>query len=365
MASNKNQHFVPRCYLRSFTKDGANSAINIFNVDHRRFIEGAPVKNQCSRDYFYGEDLFIERALQPVEGRYANVLKEILEPGYQLTDEHKYFLLDFWLLQQQRTEASAKLTADRVAAFSSTASLPDDYVSPDFKECVLLGLKAYSLNRHAVQDLQGCLVKNTSSVPFITSDDPAIHTNRWYLSRHGAQGHTSFGLSHSGALVMLPLSPEVLFLGYDGDVYSVKRSNRWAVVKDDKDVKAFNQHQFLNCNSNVFVRGTAYQESILDDYLEIAPFRLTSKFQTGRLKMVKDDGKTRTFTKFPSEGDLQEGEYMVYTQSRHARPISWPKIIQLRFNGTAYTNGSLERFIRKAQAQIKGGAGYKKVRISK
>jgi len=54
MATNKNQHFVPRCYLRPFTLDSANVAINLFNIDRMKFVERAPVKHQCSRDYFYG-----------------------------------------------------------------------------------------------------------------------------------------------------------------------------------------------------------------------------------------------------------------------------------------------------------------------
>jgi hypothetical protein len=48
MASNKNQHFVPRCYLRAFTCNGENRMINLFNIDRRVCIEGAPVKHQCS-----------------------------------------------------------------------------------------------------------------------------------------------------------------------------------------------------------------------------------------------------------------------------------------------------------------------------
>ena len=31
-----------------------NVAINLFNIDRMKFVERAPVKHQCSRDYFYG-----------------------------------------------------------------------------------------------------------------------------------------------------------------------------------------------------------------------------------------------------------------------------------------------------------------------
>ena len=92
MATNKNQHFVPRCYLRPFTLDSANVAINLFNIDRMKFVERAPVKHQCSRDYFYGEDPALEKALQAEEGLYAAAARDILTPDYTLTDTHRAVL---------------------------------------------------------------------------------------------------------------------------------------------------------------------------------------------------------------------------------------------------------------------------------
>ncbi|WP_394365145.1 DUF4238 domain-containing protein [Paraburkholderia kirstenboschensis] len=67
--SNKNQHFVPRCYLKAFTRDEGNATIKIFNIDRRKFIPTAPVKNQCSGSYFYGDDPKLEEAIQSCEGQ--------------------------------------------------------------------------------------------------------------------------------------------------------------------------------------------------------------------------------------------------------------------------------------------------------
>ncbi|WP_353958780.1 DUF4238 domain-containing protein [Zwartia vadi] len=69
MATNKNQHFVPRCHLRPFTKDESDASINVFNLDRRKLIPNAPVKNQCSRDYFYGRDDRLEMAIQSLESK--------------------------------------------------------------------------------------------------------------------------------------------------------------------------------------------------------------------------------------------------------------------------------------------------------
>jgi hypothetical protein len=107
MASNKNQHFVPRCYLAPFTHDAAGKAINLLNIDRRKAVQGAPVKGQCSGNYFYGEDLVLERAMQQFEGQYAGRLRAILTPKYRLLPEDESMLRRFWLLQYMRTEAAS------------------------------------------------------------------------------------------------------------------------------------------------------------------------------------------------------------------------------------------------------------------
>ena len=84
MATNKNQHFVPRCYLRQFTSNGANRAINLYNIDRDKFVEHAPVKSQCSGDYFYGKNSQLEKAIQSVEDAYGYTIHKLLQPGYVL-----------------------------------------------------------------------------------------------------------------------------------------------------------------------------------------------------------------------------------------------------------------------------------------
>lgn len=108
VATNKNQHFVPRCYLKAFTKDGENLAINLLNLDRQRAIPAAPVKNQCSGDYFYGQDDRLETAIRSVEGSYGNTVARIHAPGYQLTDTDRSVLRTFMLFQHLRTEAASR-----------------------------------------------------------------------------------------------------------------------------------------------------------------------------------------------------------------------------------------------------------------
>lgn len=124
MATNKNQHFVPRCYLKAFTRDEGNATIKLFNLDRQRFIPTAPVKNQCSGSYFYGEDPRLENAIQACENQYASLLRSIRESGYRLDDDDKWFLRFFWLVQHLRTEAASKRSVEMAAAASSVIGAP-------------------------------------------------------------------------------------------------------------------------------------------------------------------------------------------------------------------------------------------------
>jgi hypothetical protein len=81
MADNKNQHFVPRIHLRPFTVNGDGLAINLFNLDRMKAIPNAPVRNQCSGDYFYGQNKLLENAINFIEDPYGPIVRHLSEGG--------------------------------------------------------------------------------------------------------------------------------------------------------------------------------------------------------------------------------------------------------------------------------------------
>ena len=50
-----------------------------YNIDKKKIIPKAAVKNQCSKDYFYGQDDELEQAIQLVESGYAAIFKKYSE----------------------------------------------------------------------------------------------------------------------------------------------------------------------------------------------------------------------------------------------------------------------------------------------
>jgi hypothetical protein len=103
MPENKLQHYVPKCHLRPFFSGNEGAAINLYSVGSDRLILSAPMKDQCARDYFYGKDKRLERALQDPEGSYATVVAKAAAEPTSIDAEDLAILREFALLQSFRT----------------------------------------------------------------------------------------------------------------------------------------------------------------------------------------------------------------------------------------------------------------------
>lgn len=343
MATNKNQHFVPRCYLKPFTVNGENAAINLYNIDRNRLIRGAPVKNQCSRDYFYGQDARLEAAIQSVESAYGIVLREILRPGYSLTQEHCYVLRIFWMLQNVRTEAASKRSVEMT---DEALGGLDPSFGFEIKEAVQSAMHAFAESMEVVSDLKVCLIKNITDVPFITSDDPAILANRWYLENSKTKG-MSFGMRDAGALLLLPLSPKIYCICYDPDVYSIANEKGWGIARHKSDVEALNELQLLHCRANLFLGGEEYAAGLgafVMKYQEQRPptrhlinYAVFDGVENGHHKRYRVVDKAE----FDNHTDG-----MMHCQTVHPRPSAWPSFLLRKNKGVAYYNGTGVGYIR-------------------
>lgn len=346
MATNKNQHYVPKCYLKAFTQNSEGKAINVYNIDRKKCIPMAPVKNQCSRDYFYGKDEKLENAIQFIERSYATTLKELIHLNQQISEKHKVILKRFWLLQYLRTEASSKRTIEMSNGLGEVAGISDEEFNMGVKDAVLLAMKTYADCMDNVDDLKICLIRNKTKLPFITSDDPAILTNRWHLNDDRTR-FRSFGIRTCGNLLFLPLSPKIMCLAYDGDVYNITRKNGWASISNTNDLKSFNQLQFLNCRANIFLKDIQHASFVNESFEEVHSSRPASRHRINYAVLDYSDKDYSRYKVVEPGSDEDSGEAMMHSETIHFRPTSWPSIIRWRPNGTVYTNGTGMGYFRK------------------
>lgn len=350
MATNKNQHFVPRCHLQPFTLNEGDAAINVFNLDHARFFPNAPVKNQCSGDYFYGKDELLETAIRKVEGAYGGVVREVRKPGQALLEEHRTILRRFWLLQYLRTEAASRRSVEMASDLDAVAGIEALSFKFDIRQAVQLAMRTYAESMIAIDDLKVCLIRNRTRVPFVTSDDPAVLTNRWYIEDPRISGR-SFGLQASGLLALLPLTPRILCLAYDGDVYSVAHERGWADVRRDHDVRFLNQHQILNCFANLYLHDLAYADG-LEAQVEAAKSRRLKTRHA--VHIAVKDRVEGDFSRYrvvsPAEAQASGESALLHSETLHSKPTGWPAILRWRSPGAVYTNGTGIKYVRRAYA---------------
>lgn len=360
MPSNKNQHFVPRCHLRPFTKDGAKQAINLFNIDRVQFVENAALKSQCSRDYFYGTDQLLENALRAMEDGYGRLMLEIVNPTYRLLDAHRVLLRRFWLLQHLRTEAVSLRIIEMQEAVRATLGPSLEEFGSTIREAVVMAMQIFAKEMEIVDDLKVCLIRNRTGMSFVTSDNPAVMTNRWYLTDRRTQG-ASPGLHSAGALMLLPLSPRILCLMYDGDIYSVPHTDGWVEVKHKADIRAFNQHQFLNCLSNIYFRDWDSREGIHQDFNAVASSRPAARHQIHYAVYEGDEGQWETFRVVNRPGRPSDGRGLIRSAIITAKPTTWPRQVGWRAKGAAYWNGTGVGYIRHGTICRQRSVGFKKV----
>ena len=357
MATNKNQHFVPRCYLKAFTQGGENLAINLLNLDRQRTIPAAPVKNQCSGDYFYGQDDLLENLIQSVESGYATTVARIHAPCHQLTDADRSMLRTFMLFQHLRTEAASRRSVEMLAGMEHIigTSLPD--FKPSIKEAVQFAMRAFSEEMHLFNDLKVCLVRNKTSCPFVTSDDPAVIANRWHEEDSRVR-HKSPGLMASGTSMFLPLSPRTMCVAYDGDVYSMPHKSGWTEVRRESDVDAFNELQFLNARANVYFRDWNDSDWVRSSFLSVQGRRLDCRH---RVTYAVLDGTNEEYKRYRvvnrSDAEAHQ-EAIIHTQVVSPTPSRWPTQLQWRAKGSVFTNGTGAGYIRAAQTQFRRTGGY-------
>ena len=255
----KNHHFVPKFYFRMFSKD--QKSICVLNRATGQAYFRAPLKNQASKDWFYGNDE-AETALGQIEGHASAAFKRLLEsrdPG-GLDEETVTWILGHITLQRARTQAArdaGQPLADRFtqlemeAAIGSAEGVTEEQRAEMLAAVPLIQadpVAAQGLEMHvalenclSLVDLLPVFLVNRTNRPFIFGDSPSVFYNA-YLREVKLRG--VLGFETPGLLVFLPLGEQLSLMLVDTGAYRLRgaRDNR-ILVRDLTDVAAVNKLQ--------------------------------------------------------------------------------------------------------------------------
>jgi Protein of unknown function (DUF4238) len=351
MPAQKNQHFVPRCALKPFTLNGEGAAINVFNLTRQRAIQNAPTKGQCARDYLYGKDLRAEQKLMELEGQYARIART-LSAGGALPEVDKEWLRLFICIQMQRTEHAIKRLRQWSEHMANAAfrNHPDRKPIDTRTDAHLMRLSMRSGIKAAnyATDLKVAILRNLTSVDFVTCDHPAVLTNRFYIQR---LNDNRFGMANVGVILLLPLSPRLCAVCYDGAAYSIANASGTPFVDlhRQSDVSALNEFQYLNAGHNIYFSRWHDRDSVALAFTHVAEER--SKATPLATVFIRDDafpGEELYRTATPEE-EAASKEEIIATGFQYPKPSFWPSQFRIRSKPTMFSNGSVVGYVRKAE----------------
>ncbi|CDQ21222.1 hypothetical protein BN982_03588 [Halobacillus karajensis] len=326
MGQKSRQHYVPKFYLRNFSE--TDKSISTFNITNSKYIQNASIKDMCQKNNFYGDDKVVEEFLdKEIERKASAIIRRIIEtksiPNIDKEFEYYEHLIAFLLVSEARNLRSAD-SADNMADFLAKEMMKEhpgmkDIDLDEFKikikqaanQNIGIALESIPL----VLDLKPVLINQKTPRSFITSDNPLIRYNSFYIGRkyHGR----GFGYVTRGLQLFCPISPTQCLLLYDGLVYDIPN------IKDDvitinraREVDSLNELFYLNAYNNVF-----FNQKIKEDYIKKFTFKNRGTSKISDLK--REVGSFKSME--------EDGQLISVTQNRVTKKISLPWITQSEF----------------------------------
>lgn len=250
MGEKKYNHYVPRFYLANFS--GSKKFIDKCMISSGKIIRGASTDSTGGENYLYGKDGLIEDAFTNLEGQWATIIKNVIKTEQIPTDPESYqHLLHFIVLSDVRTLAKANNTLDfwgeqyRVMATilkeNGRMDIPDEVIESITAEAPipnLMGLQEDIFLVDCCGDLHLALIKNISSLPFITSDHPSNKYNQLLISERCCR---AFGYGQMGIQIFLPISPKLCLVLFDPVPYRLHFYDKEKfIINDPKIVRSIN-----------------------------------------------------------------------------------------------------------------------------
>lgn len=264
----KKQHFVPKCYLDEFTDPNTppdqEPYLWVFSKDGKKKKKRAPA-NTFTQNHLYtiefnGEkDFSIETNLSKIEGKFAEVMKEIKKKKPLSDHEHAHLCI-FVAAQLQRTlrfkrnqEGFMHQLIDHGTQISLAHGVKDSEQVKEWKEAKkdihklqLMESLPFLANIIKQMNIAFLCSPDIKKHPFLSSDEPCILFNpdlQW-------QRFYGPGFAQQNVQLTLPLSPEITVLfswsNYHGygllKASDVENLNRMARGHCDKE--------FISCSPN-------------------------------------------------------------------------------------------------------------------
>ena len=263
MADRKQNHYVPRFYMKRFGSTGRS--IHLLNTTSMKAVPDASIAKQCQRKNLYNSGLedalsklesFIASEIYRADG-YAQVTTELWrlfvatqyvrvprksDPGTKFMEA----VADYWLEWQLENNSEIR---DRDTSYTITGNSIE----------MLLGALPSLLS--SMRGLKARVV-SIESPRFILGDKPVVLYNQYCEQ---VEHYAGLGSNRSGVQLFMPLSPKEYLLLYDGQIYDYVKSQEVTYA----DVETLNMLQIVQSESNVYFSSWADREQLISHTREV------------------------------------------------------------------------------------------------
>ncbi|RYZ61568.1 MAG: DUF4238 domain-containing protein [Chitinophagaceae bacterium] len=293
----KNQHYIPKFYLRNFSFNGNQKQIGLFNIENEVFIRTAKLKTQGSKNFFYGYDGVVEDSLANIEGHLSGVLKDIISNRSLPTKGGlKHFeLLLFVTITDLRNpvkiesmKASFSEMRRQLLTIDPKADVEKLVPNPSHEHLVRTFLSGSVEMAEMISDLNYKLLVNKTSKPFISSNFPVVKYNQFLEGRKWPHSKSGYGLV--GLKIFIPLNHELMLMFYDNGIYKAgDRKKEYLDVTNEKNVDDINILQYLNCLDTIYFDHKASEAYVRQLHAKASKFKRANQTRSELGFLIKED----------------------------------------------------------------------------
>lgn len=343
MPANKRQHYVPKHMLKRFARDKDLKQVNLIHIPSRKIVFGASLRDQCHSDYFYSNNLAIEKSLSEIEGHQSRLIDDIISTK-KIDKLDNANVATIFSLQRSRTmqaKNESSYMAEKLIKMAMHGRIAEDILRKirlDFRDSASLNVSIGLRTSPIIYDLEQLIVVNETDVPFIISDNPVVSTN-WFC-RLNYPMKNGLGLASSGLQMIMPISPGLAILLLDSSIYKVDAPKGFFTIRERKHVQSINDLQWINANNTVYFP-PSFPNELLSD-LTNSKNRKDQRFLFQRLDKIDgtDFFKPNNKDEYEKPSDGVSSEIISMRADRLSKDIRLPAI-KMRQNKKFFDDGTM------------------------
>jgi hypothetical protein len=271
----KNQHYVPRFYLKNFTN--SDDKIFVFDKTSDKVFQTA-VENIACENYFYDndrlktefqEEQYLEKFYSSIESEFAPFYTDFItkvesKEWDKITKEDKKAFASFLVLQIDRTKEHREMSRQSYSIMKeqlfekgfTQQQLIDfgfELENPDPKdlhiESILLGEEMRDTLAEILENHIWILIENNTNQPFFTSDNPIAKI------ANIKEDHISYdGYASEGIEIIFPLNSKYLLVLCEREYFKnlEKIENSKLIITDIENINYYNSLEIIRSYRQVF-----------------------------------------------------------------------------------------------------------------